>query len=1337
MRKPYSLVVIAIMMTQMVMAQVLFNEASNRNFTQIADSDGEYPDWIELYNAGPSSVNLNGYHLSDDTSRLSQWTFSNITLPSHQWLLVFASGKNIMGNGIHHWETAVNDNDTWRWINPTAATSANWPNANFNDASWAQGQGGFGFSDNDDVTTFPASNIAVYTRIAFNVSDPSKIVAAVLHADYDDGFVAYLNGVEITRSNMSGPTSWNTPADGGHEALMYQGQNPEEFQLDMAQISSLLVTGTNVLAMEGHNVNGSSDMTLRGFLSFGMADANTQFGSTPSWFNLQTNAGLHTNFKLSGDGETLFLTDAAGTLLDRLVVPATLPLDHSIGSTTDGAATRGVFVNATPNASNNSQTAYSNGYESAPVISQAAGFYSGAVTLTITSSSPTAQIRYTIDGQTPTASSPLYTSALTIGSSRVLKARCFSTANKLPSATVTNSYFINETATQAGVLCLTTDDANLYGSTGIYDNWTTDWKRPVYMEYFEPGSHALVFEQNAGIKIDGGAGGSRSQPQRSFRVEPGNNLFGDGDLQYPLIPTTDRTSYETFYLRNGSNQHLYYPCKDAIETACMAAETKNTYSGYTPVQVYLNGQYWGYYELREKQDADYYKQHFGTDKDSLELLSVSYWYGGALRAVDGVDPIGHFNDDYNNQFLSLNTNSPTYWNDVDQLFDLEYYTDYICAQSWIGNTDWPYNNIKIYQSPETGHRWRFGTIDLEWSLSPNGWQNSSFDHINFMNNYGTGYPYLHIWQKSMLNNQFHDYFINRFADLMNTAWMPQTLQQRADDIYNITRPEMPATFARWADPNNVAGYMAAFDDAHQQMLSELGARSANVRQHIQSNYNLPQQVLTTLNVLPAGAGKIQISTVKPDTYPWSGIYFDGVPVKIEAIANPGYTFSHWDANGLLSQLNNAVYLDTLTQSAIFTAHFNVGTSSSQVTIAEVNYNSEASIDAGDWVEFWNYNTSLAADLTGWYFTDSDPTHVYTFPANTSIPANGRIVVVQDDVLFSAQHPGVAHLSAFAFGLGGGGDAVRLYDNNSNLVAEVVYADTMPWPLGADGQGRTLEQISPNTPIGNASNWFDGCIGGSPGQPYSPCSEPIVFSEINYSSGLTYDAGDWVELRNLSSAPVNISGWTFKDGIDSIGHDFVIPAGTILNSHKNFVVAQDQTKFTTIHPSVTNYAASFVFGLSSNGEWIRAYDATGKLRVSVRYDNNSPWPTSPNGGGYTLEMQDSTGQMNNGNNWFAGCLGGSPGRFYSQPCYPVGLNPALLPLAASVSPNPTDGNLTIALHESGTTRATLYDFTGKVLSYSEHTGTSFDLDLHDYQAGFYLLMLQNEQGAQASFKVVKE
>jgi hypothetical protein len=187
-----------------------------------------------------------------------------------------------------HWETAVYDNSTWKYTVPNASTPSNWIDPAFLPTSWSTGQGGFGFGDGDDNTVIPNGSISVYHRITFNVSSVSNITKAILNMDYDDGFVAYLNGVEIARNGLTGTgqPAYNQLASISHEAALYQGNQPEQFIFTNSQVNAVLVNGTNTLCIETHNQTASSsDFTSRAFLTFGIADNSVVFGPTPTWFN--------------------------------------------------------------------------------------------------------------------------------------------------------------------------------------------------------------------------------------------------------------------------------------------------------------------------------------------------------------------------------------------------------------------------------------------------------------------------------------------------------------------------------------------------------------------------------------------------------------------------------------------------------------------------------------------------------------------------------------------------------------------------------------------------------------------------------------------------------------------------------------------------------------------------------------------------------------------------------------------------------------------------------------------------------------------------------------------
>ncbi len=182
---------------------------------------------------------------------------------------------------IDHWESVVLPGDDWDYLVPTQQPNANWNQSGFDSSSWSTGPSGFGYGDDDDATTI-ATTMSVYIIKTFEITDASHVESIILDMDYDDGFVAYLNGQEIARNLVSGAfPSFDQPSDGGHDALLYQGFAPERWGVDV----SLLTTGTNTLAVQVHNqAIDSSDLTAIPVLSLGINTTAINYRTPPEWF---------------------------------------------------------------------------------------------------------------------------------------------------------------------------------------------------------------------------------------------------------------------------------------------------------------------------------------------------------------------------------------------------------------------------------------------------------------------------------------------------------------------------------------------------------------------------------------------------------------------------------------------------------------------------------------------------------------------------------------------------------------------------------------------------------------------------------------------------------------------------------------------------------------------------------------------------------------------------------------------------------------------------------------------------------------------------------------------
>jgi hypothetical protein len=235
---------------------------------------------------------------------------------------------------IDHWETVVFETNNWHYFLGTTAPPTNWKEPTYSPTTWQVGQGGIGYDDGDDNTIIPPT-LSLYKRLNFSITDTATILSAILHADYDDAFVAYLNGHEIARSNIGTvgiEPSYTEAAITGREAVMYQGQNPESYIVTKNNLSQYLQLGANTLAIQVHNVNStSSDLSSRFFFSVGVNNTSMTYSPVPSWFaasfvgynlpliKIQTNGqAILEEVKITADmqvidngpGNLNFLTDA-------------------------------------------------------------------------------------------------------------------------------------------------------------------------------------------------------------------------------------------------------------------------------------------------------------------------------------------------------------------------------------------------------------------------------------------------------------------------------------------------------------------------------------------------------------------------------------------------------------------------------------------------------------------------------------------------------------------------------------------------------------------------------------------------------------------------------------------------------------------------------------------------------------------------------------------------------------------------------------------------------------------------------------------------------------------
>lgn len=399
----------------------------------------------------------------------------------------------------------------------------------------------------------------------------------------------------------------------------------------------------------------------------------------------------------------------------------------------------------------------------------------------------------------------------------------------------------------------------------------------------------------------------------------------------------------------------------------------------------------------------------------------------------------------------------------------------------------------------------------------------------------------------------------------------------------------------------------------------------------------------------------------------------------------------------------------------------------QIVFSELNYHSDSTVNAGDWIELWNTGNAQV-DLSNWKLDDGNILNPpYTIPNGTKLNPDQRIVLASNLTRFDALHPGVFRIGPMGFEFSNNSEQITLLNELDAVVSQFTYLDTLPWNKCADGHGRTLELLDPAVSPGNPANWRCGCIKGSPGAAFSPCtSETLLVSEINYRSDSLANAGDWVELWNRTNGSLNLSGYRLRDGNGF--NVYVFPSGTIMNPQSRLVVYADLALFNSRHPNVNNKVGPLPFAFDGNGEYVKIYNSLDVLIQSVSYDDDGTWPKCADGEGYTLELDTlftNADDVNVSESWFCGCPEGSPGTAFINTC---GLSISENELIGNLQiwPNPADLFLNLET-ASNSGRIEIIALDGKVMQTRTVQGEQITISLENIPAGMYLIRFVSAAG----------
>lgn len=608
---------------------------------------------------------------------------------------------------------------------------------------------------------------------------------------------------------------------------------------------------------------------------------------------------IHTNFKLTQTKfEKIAFSDPSGVIMDSVTLQLTKK-NHSRGRTPNGAATWGVFSAPTPGNANG--TSYA-GYAPRPVMDLAQGFYSGSQVVTITDADPNAVIRYTLDGSSPTATSTVYTGPVTISNTKVLRATAFSTQTDiLPSLTETNTYFIDVTHDpRYYVLSLSSTDFD-----ALFNSWGT-WDIDAYLEFYGK-DHQMLSEGEG--KVDPHGNDSWAFPQKGIDFEMEDDYGYNHTIDYPIFALQDRDNYDHLILKAGASDNYPFTwgsgggchLRDAfVQTLAQKFKLDMDYRTYEPGIIYINGEYWGVYEVREKMDEpDFTDHYYNQGEEDIDVLA--FW--GGLNIKYGSDTA--WNNLYN--FMMANPlNVAANYAHVDERLNIPGFIDYCIYNTYIVNSDWiSWNTMWWRGRNPNGQRtkWTYSLWDNDnvFGLGQNysGWPTTNYtadpcDLQSVFSNAGPQMGTMDMLTKLMLNDDFKSAYINRYADLMNTVLDCDTVQGVLDGFIDILTPEMPGQIARWG------GSMTGWQNNLNFLKNYIDGRCAYIDSALVDCYDVSGPFDITVIVDPPLSGEVVISTIQPANYPWTGTYFGNVNLNFKATPGTNMVFSHWEVS------NNAI-----------------------------------------------------------------------------------------------------------------------------------------------------------------------------------------------------------------------------------------------------------------------------------------------------------------------------------------------------------------------------------------------------------------------------------------------
>ncbi len=539
-----------------------------------------------------------------------------------------------------------------------------------------------------------------------------------------------------------------------------------------------------------------------------------------------------------------------------------------------------------------------------PVFSLPGGYYDQDVQLAIRTPNSNAQVIFTTDGSLPTHTvgtvydHPIHLSAATPAVT-VIRARVVLPSGELgPVASA--SYFVGVPA-ELPMLSLIADPDDLWDAErGIYVNFDgrgIEWERPVDVTYVDRNRRS-GFHVPAGIRIHGGA--SRGFEKKGLRLYF-RQEYGVSELEYPLFADNDDADasvqlFKRLVLHNSGQDgvtfnHMNWTLVRNQLVESLAFQLGGYAARSQPVLLFINGDSWGIYQIRERIDSRFLMDHY-------RIESVDY-LDAPEHAWDQTIFMGdrqHW--DHLLQFVETHDLAdPLNYAYVQSQVDIANFIDYYILYIYAANVDWPFHNIRQFRPRVQGGRWHwlFWDSDRTFGARPvRPYSRADWDSVQFLqtfDHYLTNGRDVLLWRKLLENPAFLQRFLARTADLLNTTLASTSVISYIDVLSAEIEPDIAYETIRWSSATDWGTNVHELRDFAR-------LRPDFVRQHIVENFDLGGTARLSFNPPTGGSGYVAVNGhIVPDM-PWQGVYFQGVPIQLTAVPAPGYRFAGWDPPGL-------------------------------------------------------------------------------------------------------------------------------------------------------------------------------------------------------------------------------------------------------------------------------------------------------------------------------------------------------------------------------------------------------------------------------------------------------